>query len=75
MSLHNSLKKSGGAELGRSILTRTERIKWMMQKGLWKEDSKPFGMPKIKVIKLKAVKKEKKEDPKDAKEGTVKKPA
>lgn len=46
-----------GAE--RSVMKRTERIKWLMAKGQWQEGDKVVGLPKIKVIKIKAAKKEK----------------
>ncbi|MGE5280618.1 MAG: hypothetical protein ACM3L6_07750, partial [Deltaproteobacteria bacterium] len=42
----------------KSVLKRSERIKHMMTKGLWKDDGKVFGLPKIKAVRLK-VKKEK----------------
>jgi len=64
-----SLRRAGKSATGRSVLKRTERIKWMMEKGLWTDESKPFGLPKIKVVRLKAAKKEKKA------EGTEEKPA
>jgi hypothetical protein len=40
-----------------------------MSKGLWKEDSKVFGLPKIKAVRIK-IKKEKTAD-KPAEEGAV----
>lgn len=62
MSLHSSLKRSDKAKASRSILKRNERIKWMIEKGLWNETTRPFGLPKIKVVKLKTSKKVKKEE-------------
>lgn len=64
MSLHASFKKASGLSSSRSVMRRTERIKWLMGKGLWTEESRVLGLPKIKVVKLKAAKKEKKEETK-----------
>jgi len=58
MSLHGSLKRNGFGQK-RSVLNRVERIKWLIEKNRWKEGDKVLGLPKIKVIKLKALKKEK----------------
>jgi len=68
MGLHPSLKgteKLGGS---RSVMKRTERIKWLKEKGKWTEDDPVLGLPKIKIVKLKALKKEK---AKDAEEGAA----
>lgn len=58
MSIHPSLGVAVKGKQQKSVLKRTERIKHMMGKGLWKEDSKVFGLPKIKAVRLK-IKKEK----------------
>ncbi len=54
MSLHSSLKIDTAGAQQRSVLTRIERMKEMMKKGLWKEDRSAVGLPKTKIIKLKA---------------------
>ena len=64
MSLHPSLKLDVAGSQQRSVLTRIERIKDLMKKGLWKEEGeeskakllKVTGLPKTKIIKLKAKK-------------------
>lgn len=66
MSLHPSLKRAERMAAVRSVMTRTERIKWLMGKGTWEGELRPFGLPKIKIIRLKAVKKEKKEEKPEA---------
>jgi small basic protein (TIGR04137 family) len=54
----------------RSVMKRAERIKWLIDKGAWTEADGVTGLPKIKVVKLKAIKKEKpKEEEKAAEEG------
>lgn len=58
MSIHPSLGAAVKGKQQKSVLKRAERIKHMMTKGLWKDDSKVFGMPKIKALRIK-IKKEK----------------
>lgn len=59
MSLHPSLKRAERMTAIRSVMKRSERIKWLIDKGLWTEETGVLGLPKIKVVKLKAIKKEK----------------
>lgn len=54
MSLHTSLKIDTAGAQQRSVLTRIERMKEMMKKGLWKDDRSAIGLPKTKIVKLKA---------------------
>ena len=65
MSLHPSLKGSDALASKRSILKRGERIKWLMEKKKWDEESSILGLPKIKVVRIKVAKKEKKEEAKE----------
>ncbi len=69
MSIHPSLGSAVKGKQAKSVLKRSERIKHMMAKGLWKDDSKIFGLPKIKAVRLK-VKKEKAAE-KPAEEGAT----
>lgn len=62
MSLHSSLKIDRASVTQRSVQTRIERIKELMKKGLWKEDADVVGLPKTKVIRIKAKKKVKAEE-------------
>ncbi|MDP2653886.1 MAG: small basic protein [Candidatus Omnitrophota bacterium] len=62
MSLHPSLKIDSAGAQQRSVMTRIERIKDLMKKGLWNETQKATGLPKIKVLKIKAKKKVAKEE-------------
>lgn len=66
MSLHPSLKRAERMTAVRSVMKRSERIKWLVDKGLWTEETGVLGLPKIKVVKLKAVKKEKAKEEKPA---------
>ncbi|MCK5012338.1 MAG: small basic protein [Candidatus Omnitrophica bacterium] len=67
MSLHPSLKVDTAGAQQRTVLTRIERIKDLMKKDLWHDDYPVTGLPKTKIIKIKAAKKEKKEE--EEKEG------
>ncbi|MCK5214956.1 MAG: small basic protein [Candidatus Omnitrophica bacterium] len=62
MSLHPSLKVDTAGAQQRTVLTRIERIKDLMKKGLWEEGCGVTALPKTKIIKVKAKKREKKED-------------
>ena len=61
MSLHSSLKIDKASATARTVQTRIERIKELMKKGLWKEDSAVTGLPKTKIVRIKAKKKAKEE--------------
>ncbi len=69
MSIHPSLGSAAKGKQQKSVLKRTERIKHLINKGLWKEDSKVFGLPKIKALRIK-IKKEKAAE-KPAEEGAA----
>lgn len=60
MSIHPTLRGIPKGSMQRSVLTRIERIRTLLQKGLWKEGDAVIGLPKLKVIKIK-FKKEKTE--------------
>ena len=59
MSIHPSLRSSEKGKALRTVLKRTERIKHLIDKGKWSDSSKAYGLPKIKMVRLKVVKKEK----------------
>ena len=65
MGLHPSLKRAEKLGGSRSVMKRTERIKWLKKKGKWNENDPVLGLPKIKIIKLKALKKEKAKEAED----------
>jgi small basic protein (TIGR04137 family) len=60
MAIHPSLKSTDKDKKARSVLKRTERLKTMIEKKMWKEGDDVFGLPKIKTIRIK-IKKEKAE--------------
>jgi len=61
MSLHSSLRIDKASDTQRTVQTRIERIKELMKKGLWKEETGVIGLPKTKIIRIKAKKKVKAE--------------
>ena len=63
MSIHRSLVSKSGLGRSRNVLTRYERILEMRKLGNWdEEDESPYGLPKVKVMKIKKRIKKKKED-------------
>lgn len=56
MGLHPSLKIDSADSQQRSVLSRIERVKDLMRKGLWKEGQPVTGLPKTKIIRIKAKK-------------------
>lgn len=65
MSLHPSLKTSKAGKKHRTVLKRYERMAALKEKGILKDDDSVFGMPKLKIIKLKVKKEVKEEKPKE----------
>ncbi len=59
MSLHPSLRVDSATAQQRCVLSRIERIKDLMKKGLWEEGNPITGLPKTKIVKIKAKKKTK----------------
>lgn len=71
MSIHKSLKSSGKLVRARSVLNRSERLEALARDGRWNEESdSPYGLPKVRVLKIKKRGKEKKK--KDDEEETKK---
>ncbi len=54
MGIHSSLKIDTAGAQQRSVLSRIERIKDLMKKGLWMEDRAVTGLPKTKIVRIKA---------------------
>lgn len=53
MSIDKSLKTKGKLVRPRNVLTRTERIKMLREEKKWEPTMSVFGIPKVKVLKLK----------------------
>lgn len=68
MSIDKSLRRKNQLARARNVLTRGERIKVMMDEERWQEGRSPYGLPKVKVVKL-VVKKAKKAKEEEKTEG------
>ncbi|MCR4337619.1 MAG: small basic protein [Candidatus Omnitrophica bacterium] len=53
MSLHSSLKIDVAGAQQRTVLSRIERIKELMKKGIWEQTGRVTGLPKTKIVRLK----------------------
>ncbi len=63
MSIHSTLKIAAKGAQQRSVLTRIERIKNLMEKGLWSEGENVTGLPKLKILRVKFKKEKAAEKP------------
>lgn len=67
MSIDKSLRRKNQLARARNVLTRGERIKVLQDEERWQQGRSPFGLPKVKVIKIAAKKSKKaKEEEKPA---------
>ena len=66
MSIDKSLRRKNTLARARNVLTRGERIKVLQDEERWQEGRSPFGLPKVKVVKIKKAKKAAKEEEKPA---------
>lgn len=64
MSIDKSLRRKNSLQRARNVLTRAERIKTMQTEERWADGRSPYGLPKVKVVKVvvKKVKKAKEEE-------------
>jgi len=61
MSIHKSLATKGSLVRSRNVLSRYERIESLRKSGKWSPDEdSPFGLQKVRVLKVKKRGKEKK---------------
>jgi small basic protein (TIGR04137 family) len=52
MSMDKSLRRKNTLSRTRNVLTRSERVEVLKSEDKWKPESKPFGLPKVRVLKL-----------------------
>jgi small basic protein (TIGR04137 family) len=71
MSIDQSLRRKNMLARSRNVLTRAERIKVLQDEERWKEGRSPFGLPKVRVLKIKAKAKAKKEEKAEGAEGAA----
>jgi small basic protein (TIGR04137 family) len=65
MSIDKSLRRKNSLERSRNVLSRGERIKQMQNEERWPDGRSPYGLPKVRVLKI--VKKAKKAKEEEAK--------
>lgn len=73
MSIDKSLKRKSGGVSNRSVLTRAERINTLKDADKWVEGRSPFGLPKVRVLKIQLKKAKKEKDEEDEKAPAKKK--
>lgn len=56
MSQHNSFGSGSSTSSHRSVLKRYEKLENLQKKGLWEEANGCLGLPKVRVMKIKAKK-------------------
>jgi len=74
MSIDKSLRRKNQLQRARNVLNRGERIKQLQNEERWPEDRSPYGLPKVKVIKIvvkKAKKAKEEETPAEGAEGAA----
>ncbi len=65
VSIDKSLRRKNQLQCARNVLMRGERILKLQSEERWEDGRSPYGLPKVKVIKL-VVKKAKKKEEKAA---------
>ncbi len=60
MSIDKSLRGSSRLARSRNVLSRFERISKMKETEKWVEGTDPFGLPKLRIVKVTIGKKKKK---------------
>ena len=66
MSIDKSLRRKIQLARARNVLTRAERIRALQDDERWKEGRSPFGLPKVRVLKVAKKKAKAKEEEKPA---------
>ena len=66
MSIDKSLRRKNQLARARNVLTRAERIRVLQDEERWKEGRSPFGLPKVRVLKVAKKKGKAKEEEKPA---------
>ena len=62
MSIDKSLRRKNMLQRSRNVLTRGERILQLQNEERWQEGRSPFGLPKVRVLKIKGKAKKAKEE-------------
>ncbi len=68
MSIDKSLVTKGKLARHRNVLSRAERIKFLINENLWEDGRSVFGLPKVKNLKMKKAAKAEKEKTEETEE-------
>ncbi|QDT31411.1 small basic protein [Thalassoglobus polymorphus] len=60
MSVDKSLKGGGRLARSRNVLKRAERIEKLKELDRWVDNQSPYGLPKVRILKVATGKKKKK---------------
>ena len=71
MSIDKSLRRKNQLARARNVLTRAERIRVLQDEERWKEGRSPFGLPKVRVLKVATKKKGKAKEEEKPAEGAA----
>ena len=71
MSIDKSLRRKDSLVRSRNVLKRGERIKVLQDEERWKEGRTPYGLPKVRVLKIAKKAKKAKEEAAPAAEGAA----
>ncbi len=69
MSIDKSLRRKNTLARARNVLKRAERIKVLQDDERWPDGRSPYGLPKVRVLKI--AKKAKKKDEEKPAEGAA----
>jgi small basic protein (TIGR04137 family) len=69
MSIDKSLRRKNSLARSRNVLTRDERIKFLIGEERWQDGRSPYNLPKVRVMKIAKKAKKAKEEEKPAEEG------
>jgi small basic protein (TIGR04137 family) len=75
MSIDKSLRRKNSLARSRNVLTRDERIKFLIGEERWQDGRSPYNLPKVRVMKIAKKAKKAKEEEKPAEEGAEAAPA
>jgi small basic protein (TIGR04137 family) len=68
MSIDKSLVTKGKLARHRNVLSRAERIKFLINENLWEDGRSVFGLPKVKNLKMRKAGKSEKEKTEETEE-------
>ncbi len=71
MSIDKSLVTKGKLARHRNVLTRAERVKFLINESLWEDGRSVFGLPKVKNVKVRKAAKAEKEKTEETEEAAA----